>query len=151
MSLTAPRPIVSRQTNPRSIPVMLADGYTCYTGGILVIRADGYCEPAQKASGLVVAGVLAPKSGNLVHNDKTVTPNSGQQVASEVIVGVFDFDNGTSTDAITQADVGNTCYLLDDHTLTRLSSGASAAGKIVAVNNDGTIQVDIAFATVLNQ
>ncbi len=154
MALTAARRITSRQDNPRSIPVSLADGYTFYDGAVLVIDAasgDGLAHPATKKTGLTVVGLFAPKFGSLASNGRVVTSESNSGVVSDCIVGVYDLDNGSNSDAITQADVGNLCYLLDDHTVSRLSSSASAAGRIVAVNADGTIQVDLAFAGVLNE
>jgi hypothetical protein len=53
--------------------------------------------------------------------------------------GIFRWDNSTSGDLITAADIGSTCYVVDDHTVAKTSnSGArSAAGKIIDVDAIG--------------
>jgi hypothetical protein len=53
--------------------------------------------------------------------------------------GVFRWDNSTSGDLITQADVGNICYVVDDHTVAKTdNSGARpAAGKVIDVDSVG--------------
>jgi hypothetical protein len=53
--------------------------------------------------------------------------------------GVFRYDNSASGDLITQADVGNDCYVVDDHTVAKTSnsSARSVAGKVVDVDSVG--------------
>lgn len=53
--------------------------------------------------------------------------------------GIFRYDNSLSGDLITQADVGNPCYLVDDHTVAKTddSSARPVAGKIIDVDSVG--------------
>jgi hypothetical protein len=53
--------------------------------------------------------------------------------------GIFRFDNSTSGDLITQADVGNDCYIVDDHTVAKTDNSAArpVAGKIIDVDSVG--------------
>lgn len=148
-NLTAARPIVSRQDAPRSVPVYLADGYTFYTGGVLTqSTVDGYARPATGANnGTIICGLLSPKDGSLLTSGKIVSPASGVAVASQTLVGVFDLDNDGS---VTQALVGSSVYLQDDHTVgTTTTSGLQV--KCVALNSDSSVQVAVLYAGVLAQ
>lgn len=50
----------------------------------------------------------------------------------EVVARWYDNDSGT---AVTAANVGSDCYILDDHTVTGASSGNSVAGRVWAVDS----------------
>ena len=59
--------------------------------------------------------------------------------------GVFVFDNtSTAANKITAADVLGPCYMEDDHTVTQLATGASVAGLVVRVDDDG-VAVEMGF------
>ncbi len=53
--------------------------------------------------------------------------------------GIFRWDNSSAGDLIAQADVGNVCYIVDDHTVAKTDGTGtrSAAGKIIAVDAQG--------------
>lgn len=52
--------------------------------------------------------------------------------------GVFVFDNtATSANKITAAHVLKPCYMEDDHTVTALATGASVAGTVIRVDDEG--------------
>ena len=131
----------ARQTDSRSIPVYLADGYSFFTGTVLCLGADGYCRPATASgAGTEIAGILMPKFGNVASQGEIVTV-SGQLIGTEVVVGVFDLpQDGT----VTQSHVGGTIYLANDHEVTT-SSSSSISLDCVALNSDGSVQVLIAF------
>lgn len=61
--------------------------------------------------------------------------------------GCFRWDNSTAGDLIAQADVGNTCFAVDDHTVAKTNAGAtrSVAGTIMAVDSSGVwVQMNVA-------
>lgn len=52
--------------------------------------------------------------------------------------GVFVFDNtATAANKITAAHVLKPCYMEDDHTVTALATGASVAGTVIRVDDEG--------------
>jgi hypothetical protein len=99
-------------------------------GGLAVLNA-GYAAPGTTATGLVALGRF----------EETVDNTAGADGALNVTVkaGTFKFANSASADLIAQADVGATCYIVDDQTVAKTngSSTRSAAGKVVAVDADG--------------
>ena len=72
----------------------------------------------------------------------------GGAVAGEVNVeidkGIFCFANSTSTDALTTADIGSDCYIVDDQTVAKTngSSTRSVAGRVFDVDSQG-VWVDL--------
>ena len=109
-------------------------GQVCHQGGIAVLQA-GYAAPASTATGLIAVGRFEATVDN--------TGGAAGAVLAEVRRGIFKFDNSASTDAITQADAGADCWLVDDQTVARTGAPVSSAntrsraGKIVAVDTDG--------------
>jgi hypothetical protein len=53
--------------------------------------------------------------------------------------GIFRWDNSSAGDLIAQADVGNDCYIVDDHTVAKTDGTGtrSIAGKIIDVDTVG--------------
>lgn len=97
----------------------------------LVVLNAGFAAPATEALNLVALGVAV----------KTYDNSAGADGAQEVVVdaGVFPFATGTAGDAITQADAGKDCYILDDQTVVKTDGTGtrSRAGKIVRVDSAG--------------
>jgi len=145
-ALTKPRNTPRRGPSLHSVSVFLKDGYSVFVGGLVALDGvDGYAVPGAKRTGLIAAGIYAPKSGSVLSGSASEAVADG---ATEIDLdcGLFDLDNGSSSDHCTIADVGALAYMLDDHTVSRLSSGASAAGRIVAVSADEsavTVQVGL--------
>ena len=55
------------------------------------------------------------------------------------------FDNtATAADKVTQAHVLKPCYMEDGQTVTALTTGTSAAGLVIRVDNDG-VAVEVGF------
>lgn len=128
-ALSADRAVVRRPGETFSFPV--AAGVTCYQGGLAVLDSSGDIKPAVVATGLIPAGIFTA----------TVDNASGQagDVTAEVLPGTFRFANSAAGDAITAAEVGDTCYLVDDQTVAKTNGGStrSAAGQIVDVDTSG--------------
>jgi hypothetical protein len=112
-----------------SLPIAAA--VKALRGGICVINASGYAAPATAALNLVAIGRF----------EETYDNTSGSNGAKNVKVrsGVFRFGNSGTTDALTTADIGKPCYLVDDQTVARTSSvGArSFAGRVMDVDTTG--------------
>lgn len=129
-------PIPTRQT--RAVKA----GVTIYPGAGVVLNG-GYLAPATTALALVSVGVADPANGQAVDN----SAGADGDLYCDVIPGVFNFNNSAAADAITQADVGKDCYWVDDQTvaLTDGTGTRSRAGKIHDLNDDGTVQVQLAI------
>ena len=97
---------------------------TIYAGALVAQNADGTAAPASDTAGLVVLG----------RAEATV-------VAGETLVsrrGAFLFDNGTDSEALTVADIGAVCYVVDDHTVGKTGgTNQIKVGTVLEVTDDG--------------
>src|SRR4051812_17995770 len=87
-----------------------------YNGAMVMLGTDGYLRPATTTAGGLVVGCC--DLGNLDKIDTTGT--SDGDVTIKVLAGVMPQHIGTSTDAVTIADLGHDVYVLDDNTISRL-------------------------------
>jgi hypothetical protein len=128
-ALTADRATAERPGDEFSYDV--AASVNCRAGGIAVLDASGNVKPAVTATGLICVGRFEEAVDN--------SSGSAAAVKAKVKRGVFRFGNSSSADAITKAEIGDTCYLVDDQTVAKTngSSTRSAAGVIVDVDSAG--------------
>ena len=102
-----------------------------YAGTIACLDAAGNAQPGATAVGLVARGRAEEQVDNVggAAGDKTV----------EIRPGVYPFANSAAGDAITRAEIGDDCYIVDDQTVAKTDGGAtrSKAGKIVDVDARG--------------
>lgn len=128
-ALSADRATAERAGEEASYDVAAA--VVCRAGGIAVLDAAGNVKPAVTAVGLVCAGMFPETVDN--------SAGAAAAVKAKVRAGVFRFANSAAGDAITKAEIGDTCYLVDDQTVAKTDGAAtrSAAGKIVDVDNAG--------------
>lgn len=119
-SLTSDRNTPERTGESFAFP---AKANTTIFRGSLVALEAGYVVPGHTATGLVAVG----RAEQVVEDQFGVA----QVVARR---GVFRFGN-LSGDAVTQAEVGSDCYIVDDQTVAKTDGGGtrSRAGKVVAV------------------
>ena len=111
-------------------------GATIYQGALLEFNG-GAVQPAAKGANKVIAGV-AEEGGAVVAG--------GSDGDAKVLVrrpGMFKFANAAATGAIAAGDVGKNAYITDDQTVTKTATGSSIAGRIIAVDADGGIWVEI--------
>ena len=89
------------------------------------------------ATGLAVPGGTA-SSGRVVGVATETITGDGVK-ATDLERGIFQFANSASTDLIAKADIGATCYVVDNQTVAKTdNSGArKAAGVIVDVDANG--------------
>lgn len=135
-NLTAPRDTSEIANGATSIVLPIKAKTTIYQGSIVAIGADGYAIPGKKAASLKAAG----RAEETVEN----TGSDGDAVV-RVSRGVFVFDNSsTAANKVGIADVLGPCYIEDDHTVTKTATGASVAGLVVRVDDEG-VAVEMGF------
>lgn len=135
-NLTAPRDTSEIANGATSIVLPVKAKTTIYQGSIVAIGADGYVIPGKKAASLKAAG----RAEETVEN----TGSDGDAVV-RVSRGVFVFDNSsTAANKVGIADVLGPCYIEDDHTVTKAATGASVAGLVVRVDDEG-VAVEMGF------
>lgn len=102
-----------------------------FAGAIAMKNATGYGTPGATATGQIALGRV----------EEYVDNTNGGDGAVNVTVrkGVFKFANSAGGDLIAIADIGNTCYIVDDQTVAKTDGTGtrSAAGTIVGVDSDG--------------
>nr|WP_326209525.1 hypothetical protein [uncultured Oscillibacter sp.] len=102
---------------------------TIYQGALVTLDADGFAVPGKKAVGLTSAG----------RAEETVENAGGDgDLVIRVTRGVFIYSNtSTAANKVTAAHVLKPCYIQDDQTVTALGAGASVAGLVVRVDENG--------------
>lgn len=128
VALTADRNTPQRVGDIERHPVK---GATIIMAGALVcLDASGWLVPGSAATGLICRG----------RSDRHVT-NAGANgdLSCDVRKGQFRWDNSASGDLITRAEIGDPCYIVDDHTVAKTNGSAtrSVAGTIRDVDAQG--------------
>lgn len=124
----------SRNTAERTgdlISAGVAATVKCFAGAIAVLDASGNLKPGVTATGLICVGRFEDMYDNSAGLANAVTATAKR--------GTFRFANSAAGDAITAAEVGDTCYIVDDQTVAKTSGGAtrSVAGIIADVDSAG--------------
>lgn len=111
-------------------------GETVYAGALVALGADGFAVPMSTATGLIALGRCEGRA------DNSIGANGDIQVM--VGAGIYHFANSLAADEITTADIGTTCYGVDDQTVARTDGTGtrSAAGKVFDVDAKG-VWVDL--------
>ena len=126
---TVDRGTQRRDSNQYAFPVAAA---TKIPGGVIV---------ALNASGLAVNGATATTLKAVGMSEALADNSAGSASDIKVSVrrGCFKFGNSTAGDAITLADVGASCYIVDNQTVAKTNGSAtrSVAGVIRDVEADG--------------
>lgn len=129
MPLTGERGTPSR--DGKTFNRAVAAGVKIFQGGLTCLSATGFATPGAAATTLVADGVALATVDNSAGADG--------DVSVEVEKGTFRFANSAAGDAITRAEIGDDCYIVDDETVAKTDGGAtrSIAGKIVDVVAQG--------------
>lgn len=111
-----------------SVPVAAAK--KIFAGSLVAANATGFATPGATATTLTALG----------RAEETIDNSAGADGALSILVRrkkAFKFAN--DADAVTQADVLKTVYMVDDQTVAKTngSSTRSAAGKCVGLESDG--------------
>lgn len=130
MALTADRNTPSKDGELISVPV--ATNKKIFAGALVAANATGFATPGAAATTLTYLG----------RAEESVDNTGGADGAKSVLVRrgkAFKFKN-SGGDAVTQAELGKTCYIVDDETVSKTNAGGntqSAAGKVLGVESDG--------------
>jgi hypothetical protein len=129
MALSAERGTPSRDGKTYSRGV--AAGVKIFQGGLTCLSATGYATPGAVATTLVADGMALATVDN--------SDGAAGAVTIEIEKGVFRFKNSAAADAITRAEIGDDCYIVDDETVAKTDGGTtrSKAGEIVDVGAQG--------------
>ncbi len=130
MALTEDRSTISRGPMIRR-NIGVAAGEHIFGGGLTVYNATGYAEAGATALAKKAAGRAEAEVDNTDGQDGVLT--------IDVLEGEFKFENSADADEITIAEVGKTCYIVDDETVAKTDGGGtrSAAGFVTGVDDDG--------------
>ena len=127
-ALTQARMLRTQALN--TIPLPLAGSTSVFQGGMACAdTSNGTVTKGGSSTTLVRIGTFAQ-----------TLDNSGSTATTQVMVAlereVFAtwFDNATGGNAVLSTDLFNDVYALDDHTVTKASSGNSKVGRVWAVD-----------------
>lgn len=109
----------------------LAASTHIYQGSLVAINQAGNLVPASADASLHIVGVSEEEVDN--------SSGSAGALSGTPRRGVFYLTNSSSTDAITDADIGRFCYVVDDNTVARTSNGGArpVAGVVAGVDSLG--------------
>ena len=102
-----------------------------FAGSLVARDASGYATPGATATTLLGAGRAEAQADN--------SAGSSGDMTVEIRKGVFRFGNSSAGDAITRAEIGTDCYIVDDQTVAKTNGTGtrSVAGKVFDVDTDG--------------
>src|SRR3569832_2097478 len=121
-----------------NLDIPIATFVVLWKGGFAAANASGYLVPAAATSGLRMAGLVAGQT-NRDRYDTTAAGPDGVVAdgvkSARIQLGVFPFFN-SGTDPVTQADLLNDVYMVDDQTISRTDGGvgASIAGQLLRID-----------------
>lgn len=128
-ALTADRATRSQLGRNFSLPV--AAGAVIHAGALVAMGTDGYVHPGATATTLRGVGCAQAAIDN--------SDGAAGAVRVPVARGVWQYANSGGADAITLADIGANCYIVDDQTVakTNASNTRSVAGVVRDVDSGG--------------
>ena len=111
--------------------VGLAAGAHVYQGSLVAINQAGNLVVASADASLHVVGYAEDEKDN--------TDGSAGDLSLRPRRGVIYLANSSSTDALTDADIGRPCFVVDDNTVARTSNGGARpiAGIVEGVDGFG--------------
>jgi hypothetical protein len=125
-ALSAARLIVEKEDVFSTLPVK---GSTTLQQGGLVCMEGGVAVPGKTDTDLTAIGLSV-----------TTVVNAGADGSVQATVkrGTFRFDN-LGADAVSAADIGKDCYIVDDQTVAKTSGAStrSVAGTVIDVDSAG--------------
>ena len=102
-----------------------------WEGGIVVLNTAGYAVAGY--SGTIATGSYLPVVGCAQMSQLSPTGTDGQ-VNIDVHIGTFKF---AADVAFTAANVGSTCYIVNDQTVSITGTTKSPAGIVQAIDGSG--------------
>lgn len=121
----------------------VAASVKCYAGGIAVLDSSGNLKPGVTGTGLICVGRFEDAADNSAGLADAITATAKR--------GTFRFANSAAADAITAAEIGDVCYIVDDETVAKTSgtNTRSVAGIIADVDSVG-VWVRMGFETYVS-
>jgi hypothetical protein len=141
-NLTTQRNTPEYQT-PRRLVVPVEASTYIYLGSIVGVDANGYAVPGYSA--VRILGRADRVYKGIPGQDANNSSGAAGAISIEVVTGTFSWDINSSD--ITQANIDQLCYAVDDHTVSSSSnSGARpVAGRIIGLDPaSGGVFVDMA-------
>jgi hypothetical protein len=110
----------------------------------LVAVEKGKLACIDTATGLLTNGATSATLRPIGYWDEDLTGDGSATVRVRLFheIRVHWFDNDTGT-AVVATDLGNLCYILDETTVTGDPTGASAAGRVWAVDTTNGVAVEM--------
>ncbi|MDH0494253.1 hypothetical protein [Comamonas aquatica] len=120
----------TKRRDGRGLTLPMAGATTIHLGAIVCVNASGFAVPGSASATLKPAGVAFASARN---------PGSAGAERVKVDKTVACFANSAAADAITLADIGADCYIVDDQTVAKTSATntRSVAGKVFDVDAEG--------------
>ena len=102
-----------------------------FAGSLMCLNAAGFAVPGATSTTLKARGRAEEQVDN--------RDGAAGDLRIESRRGVFPFDNSAAADEITRADIGNECYIVDDHTVAKTdgTDTRSVAGTIRDLDDAG--------------
>lgn len=109
----------------------VAGGARIFTGALVAINAAGLAVPGATSTTLVGAGAALAPADNTLGAAGALRVRVDRRPAR--------FANSAAADAITLADLGKDCFIVDDQTVAKTNGAGtrSRAGKVYDVDADG--------------
>lgn len=128
-ALTADRNTPKKES--KLLGFQVAANAKIFAGALVAANATGFAVPGGVATTLTALGRAESYVDNTGGADGAKTVQVARQES-------FKFVNH-GADLVTQADIGKSCYIVDDQTVAKTNGGAtrSVAGKVLAVEADG--------------
>ena len=123
-----------RNTPERSgdyLVIGVAAAAVIHAGGLTVINSGGFAAPGSEATGLLAAGRAEHQADN--------SGGANGAITVKIKRGIFRFANSEGGDAITAAQIGSACYIVDDQTVAKThgTNTRSVAGFVDDVDEHG--------------
>lgn len=117
-------------------PLTIAASTLIYQGAVVAVNTSGYVVPGSATNTLKVIGWSRGRVDN--------SAGSAGALPVPICRKPIRLVNSASTDAITNADVGELCYLVDDQTVARTSGGGDrpVAGRVRHVHATAGVLVE---------
>lgn len=135
-ALTQDRNTPAQLGEVQEYPVLAAT--VIYGGAIACLDAAGWAVPGATATTLIAAGRADERADNSTGGNGAIN--------AKIRAGVFRFANSAAADAITAAEIGDACFIVDDQSVAKTNGVGtrSVAGTIVQVDALG-VWVRIGF------
>ena len=137
-ALTQARTKLRRSVDRDVVP--LAANVKAYEGAMACIDlATGYYRPGIPSTTLLAVGTFYDTADNL--------GGAAGAVTVQVEFSHAPFREGWENDTanpVLPADIGEVCYILDDHTVSMLGTGRSVAGRVMSFGPYGQVEIIMA-------